>query len=112
MRKDQMGNTSNTTFVARLGHILYWIGCTVAVVSTIIFLFEAFALVDGRVIDLAKFLDPFAPWRSGFLPTMLQAFALALGSWLLGLACRRLLAGEVERDLYLTAEEVERNSGE
>jgi hypothetical protein len=107
-----MGNTPNTTVVARLGHILYWIGCTVAVVSTIIFLFEAFALIDGRVINLATFLDPFAPWRSGLFPTMSQAFALALGSWLLGLACRRLLAGEVERDLYLTAEEVERHRRE
>ena len=107
-----MGDTSNTTFVARLGHILYWIGCTVAVVSMIIFLFEAFALSDGRVINLAKFLDPFAPWRSGFLPTMSQAFALAVGAWLLGLTCRRLLAGKVERDLYLTAEDVKRNGGE
>jgi hypothetical protein len=107
-----MGNTSNTTFVAPLGHILYWIGCAVAVVSTVIFLFEAFALIDGRVTNLATFLDPFAPWQNGFLPTMPQTFALALGSWLLGLLCRRVLAGEVERDLYLTAEEVERNSRE
>lgn len=107
-RDSQMGNTSNTAFIARLGHILYWIGCAVAVVSTIVFLFQAFALADGRVTDLAKFLDPFAPWRSGFLPTMSQTIALALGSWLLGLVCRRLLAGEVDRDLYLTAEEVER----
>lgn len=112
VREDQMGDTSNKTFVARLGHILYWLGCTVAVGSTVIFLFEAFALVDGRVTNLEKFLNPFAPWRSGFLPTMSQTFALALGSWLLGLLCRRLLVGEVKRDLYLTAEEVERNSRE
>jgi hypothetical protein len=107
-----MANASNATFVARLGHILYWIGCTVAVASIIIFLLETFALFDGRVIDLAKFLDPFAPWRNGFLPTISQAFALTVGSWLSGLACRRLLAGEVDRDLYLHAEKVNRNSEE
>jgi hypothetical protein len=107
-----MGETFRSANIARLGYILYWMGCTVAVASMSIFMLEAFALIDGRVVDLEKFLDPFAPLSLSFLPTASQAFGLAIGSWLLGLACRRLLAGETDRDLYLTAREVARKLGD
>jgi hypothetical protein len=70
--------------LARLGHVLYWLGCIAAFIT---FLFLGLASAKGAP-DVAQTVPAF----------LLGGTVYGLPVWLVGLACRYVLAGPKRRD--------------
>ena len=70
---------------ARLGHVLYWLGCIIAG------LIALFAVVG--VYDISQHPQSANAELWGYL-TMLMLAMFAVAAWLIGRACRYVLAGK------------------
>jgi hypothetical protein len=75
-RRAPIARAMGAEVIARLGNVLYWLGCGVAA-------FSALLLVVVIII----------PGEQAVHYGMIYA-ATAVGSWLLGRACKYVLAGE------------------
>ena len=84
--------------VARLGNVLYWFSCAVAIpfglLSLLSFYVAIESAIEGNIRALMAAVNPFLKWEAGTLPTGVQCLGIALASWLCGRAARYILAGE------------------